>query len=105
MPTKEGKLTQEDRDKANKWLTERGALTACEACKKQAWKGSPNLVMAPAYVPGGALVPPIVYPAVMLICTNCGFLRMHSAVVMGILPPDDEKQSSGKRNLEATHGV
>lgn len=96
MPDKDGKLTDEDRNKVIAWLGQYppalGANSPCPICGSTTWMIGEYLVQPITLGPnitiqlGGPS-----YPQVMLISVPCGYTRFINAVIMGILQPDKEK--------------
>ena len=45
------------------------------------------------------------YPAVVLLCTNCAYVRMHSAVLMGLIQTKPENEPKAEEpKAEVSHG-
>jgi predicted RNA-binding Zn-ribbon protein involved in translation (DUF1610 family) len=57
-------------------LEQAGAKLDCPSCGGQDWSRNPDPVALPTMVPDGNLLPAA--PAYMLVCTKCGFVRLHS---------------------------
>ena len=91
MPDADGKLTQEDREKIAKYLDERKAQLTCPSCGTGKWSLQSHIGTIPATL---KLLQPgvITYPVVILICTSCAFMRMHSAVLMGLVAKRKEEE-------------
>jgi hypothetical protein len=53
-----------------------GAKLACPSGDKPDWSRDPDPVVLPSMRAEGELIPAT--PAYMLICCNCGFVRLHS---------------------------
>ncbi len=88
MPDKDGKLTSDETEKIKKWLDEHLATNACPACGFNEWGIGEQLALAPTFNPGGIFVIGAGYPAVVVFCARCSFFRMHSAMLIGVVPPD-----------------
>src|SRR5687767_2892513 len=92
-------LTLEDRKRAFAWLAKQGASTACPSCGTSEWSLGRKFVELPVMTPVGQAS--AVYPAVMFVCTNCAFMRLHSAHAMGLTDPDID----GWKREEAADGA
>jgi len=102
MPDDQDRLTDQEKQQAEEWVKEQGGRP-CPACGRNQWMILPHILDFRPYRGRGAFVigggPS--YPAVTLICTNCGNFRFHSAVVMGLLKPEEkESQEGGKENVK-----
>jgi len=100
MPDKDGKLTQEEKDRVAAWLTAKAVGDQrCPIC------GDPNWII------GDHIVQPITigannslqlggvgYPNVLVISQRCGYTRFVNAVIIGIAKTrkDEEKEKDGK---------
>ncbi|MBX9598900.1 MAG: hypothetical protein K2X04_10045 [Burkholderiales bacterium] len=79
-------LSQEEKDKIAKTLSDKHALLPCPRC------GNNNFSLADGYINsplqynlnGFALGGPSI-PAAVVICTNCGFISQHALGVIGAL--------------------
>jgi hypothetical protein len=88
------KLTREERAKAEQWLTERQAVLPCPSCGTTSWAVGDSLVLVPMYQTGGPIIIGAGFPAVLMVCNRCGFFRMHSAILIGLVPPDPETEGA-----------
>ena len=72
-------------DEFNEWLTEHSwELPQCPVSKTSNWQLAPNLVEFRQYHGGSMVVIGTkVYPAAMVICTDCGYTMFFNAVVAG----------------------
>ncbi len=66
-------------------------LSPCPACGTNDWKLDQEIYEMPLY-PGSATAFATPrqgrYPIVMVNCSNCGFLRTFSAIMLGLVKPD-----------------
>jgi hypothetical protein len=95
MPDKDGILSAEEMQSARKWLEQRGVHN-CPSCEHPNWIIAERLAFAHTYNPNGPIVIGAGYPAVMVVCRLCAYYRMHSAVIMGIVPSSMAAQDGGK---------
>ena len=72
-------------------LKERGAKASCEICDQNNWAvtDQPGSVIIEDKS-GSWTVPPPRIPAAVLICNNCGNIRLHAMGVMGKMETDEE---------------
>ena len=71
------------------WLRRQGhtdKITAksCPKCSKGAWSIT-DIVAAAGVTDGSMVVGGSGYPALIVICNNCGYMENYSAVVMGLM--------------------
>jgi len=73
-----------DRDFVAQWLAEHWKDRICPACQQNNWGMLEELVQLPV----GPRVPvaPQEYPCVLITCRSCGYMRLFSAMRMGIVP-------------------
>ena len=90
MPDENGKLSQEERDAANKWIRER-VKSPCAACGHAYWAVGSYVVSLSADTKN-FLGTKKHYPALVTVCAECGHFRLHSAVLAGIIERDKDKQ-------------
>lgn len=100
-----GKLSAGDRDAVAKYLERKKANPICPSCGTERWEIGAHLLEMGVYT-GSATqaLPRFVFPAVVLVCANCSYLRFHSAVLMGIVEPDkqeDRDRAVGAGKAEA----
>jgi hypothetical protein len=85
-------LTSAELEKAKAWLEQRQAQQPCPICTNPEWSLSNHFGFAPLYSiwPGGTGQVHVAagYPAIVVICKRCGFLRMHNAIMMGLVEAD-----------------
>jgi hypothetical protein len=79
-------LDDQQRDSIQAWMASKSPSPICPSC------GQPGPyvagdVIAPFIIggPGGEVVMGVTVPMVPIICTHCAFVRLYSAVVMGIV--------------------
>lgn len=99
MPDSEGKLSPDEVLMIQHWMTEKQATTPCPLCGNRTWAISDRLVFTPLYgartvLLGGG------FPAVLIFCNRCAFMRWHSAVAIGLVPGEE----SPATKQEAKHG-
>jgi hypothetical protein len=92
MADKDGKLSKSDRDAVARFLDQKKAQPECPSCGTKQWEIASHLVEMGAYVGNAPRPQKIVLPAVVLMCTNCAFMRLHSAVLAGIVEPDKPEE-------------
>ena len=100
MPDDKDRLTDQEQQKATEWIKQQ-ADRPCPACGRNEWIILPHLLDFRAYR-GGAFVVGggTSYPAIGLICNNCGNFRFHNAIIMGILKPEEkEGQDNVRENV------
>lgn len=74
-----------EKDKAVRWLNEKGATRACIACGHNRLELADHVAylttMLPGFFGGGAN-----FPLLVLACERCSNFRFHSAINAGIIP-------------------
>jgi len=91
------KLSAEEMEKVTAWLFEHHAAQPCPACLHPQWTVGDLLVLSQTFNRHGPLPLGVGYPAVVIFCNRCGFMRFHSAYAMGLMPPTSaEKPEEGK---------
>src|SRR5688572_7582885 len=100
---KDGKLSEEDKQKIAAWLEERWpqANQHCPVCNDSTWIVADHVVMPLTVGPGGWKPGRPGYPQVMLISMNCAYTRFFNAALMGIKieaeqPPEAPVQEQKK---------
>ena len=78
-------LSEEDRRAISAWMKEqwRGEK-GCPVSGKANWAFGEDLVELRPYAGGGLIMGGSVYPAVMVICRDCGYTRMFNAMLMDL---------------------
>ena len=94
MPDAQGKLSQEEKDRAIKWLGERAKPPPCPFCGSGNWTLAEHTVNVPIYTPNTMMLGGPSYPCVMLVSEPCGHSVLFNAVVMGVIanPPPEKKK-------------
>lgn len=69
------------------YFTKVGAADACPVCRTANWTipSLPHDGTVGLFTPrpdGGYLMPGGVIPTIVVACTNCGFIRLHSAAIL-----------------------
>ena len=98
MPDDQGKLSEEEIATAEEWIGERAKLP-CTACGKTAW-GLGHYVVTLSANAKNFLGTKQHYPALAVICANCAHIRLHSAILAGIVTKDKD----GPEKKEAKDG-
>ena len=91
MPEEDKKLTKAELGKIKAWLQEKGASGPCPICQNRNWSVLDVVVMAHQFVKKGVSFGGI--PCVAVFCTRCSFLRFHSAILIGVVEPAEQKES------------
>jgi hypothetical protein len=95
MPdSKTGRMSSEELENVKRWMTRKGALQSCPICAVNEWSIGEVLTLAQGLIPGGPVQLGTGYPAVVLFCTNCAFMRWHNAYAVGVIPPATQTQLS-----------
>ena len=103
MPEKDGKLTQEEKDKAREWLMGKDPKK-CEVCGTNTWSLSDYLYTPMSLTQGlGVSLGNSVTPLITLTCANCSNTRFFNALVMEIVPPNQQesKEQEGGEKQDA----
>lgn len=66
-------------------LSQKGASPACSSCGKNSWGIVPKVVAITISEDHGFTVPPPHIPVAAMICNHCGFVRIHSLIVLDLL--------------------
>jgi ribosomal protein L37E len=75
-------------------LSEKKTNPACISCGSNSWAVIPKIVTITLSEGDGFIMPPPNVPATALICTHCGFIRLHSLIALGLMEPFKEKEVS-----------
>jgi ribosomal protein L32 len=106
MPDQHGKLTDEEAKKATAWLNAHTKLHGCPSCGSNRWTLAPHLVNLMTYAGRAIVIGGPTYPAILLVCNECGHFRLHSAIVAGVLPrPELPKKQQEENAEEANSGA
>ena len=98
MNNEDGKLDADDHKRVEAWLNEKGAFKPCPACGNETWTLFNYVLSGSTFAPGHIFVPDVSYPMVALSCKRCAYVRLHSAVVIGVVPRAIDTTEGSKRN-------
>ena len=98
MPDDQGKLSEEESAAAREWIGERAKLP-CAVCGDTRW-GVGEYVVTLSANAKNFLGTKRQYPALVVICVNCAHIRLHSALLAGIV----KKDKDGPEKKEANDG-
>ena len=94
-PADDKELTQEQRDKVARWVTEKWGPNGnpCPICKHTTWFVGQHLVSPLTISPGGgiSLSGGPTYPFAQLCCQNCGNTQFLNAVMFGLVKSSETK--------------
>lgn len=96
MPDKQGKLTQDEKQRIVQWLATTGKDPHCPHCGGTTWTLVEHALHTPIYRGGDLLVGGPAYPLIGVYCGTCGCLRFHSAVLAGIFPPASDLKEANR---------
>ena len=85
MPDKAGKLTEEEKEKAQKWLKDNWKSWSCPYSGHTVWEIGETLAQAMAFTGGGLSVGAPVYPFIVVTCSGCGNTVFINAIKAGIV--------------------
>lgn len=89
-----GTLTQDDKTKVAKFLTERGSTKPCPMCGHENFLIGDHMVVDNGFMKDGSFaVGGNAFPMVVLFCKNCAFVRMHSAIAVGLFANPEEAKN------------
>jgi hypothetical protein len=63
-------------------LDRKGAVHKCEACGKDKWVISQNMMLLQTLQPGGGILPGQGVEVVPVFCNNCGLIRLHATTIL-----------------------
>jgi hypothetical protein len=63
-------------------LDRKGAVHKCEACGKDKWVISQNMMLLQTLQPGGAILPGHGVEVVPVFCNHCGLIRLHATTIL-----------------------
>lgn len=86
-------LDQEQQNKVNSWMTQKGVNPSCPACRRMGQWSLGDIIVSPPMEGGNINFSGSLIPMVQLICNNCGFIMLFGAAPMGILKEGDIKKS------------
>jgi hypothetical protein len=102
-----GKLTEQDKKRVIKYLTERGfhLRSICPVCASQEWFIGDHLVMPPVLTPNvGLSIGGPGYPLAMVISKGCGYTLFINAVILGLMPSPQDEQRAFEEGFKGTKG-
>ncbi len=80
-------LDPDQLQKVHEWLQKKCALMVCPCCNSTSWGVGELGTMLPIQdnniLFGGKCT-----PALPILCQNCGFIRLFSAIMIGLIPGD-----------------
>lgn len=103
MPTKDGRLTKDERQRLVDWLNQKWTHRTCTSCGTHEWDLMDQLTMMPVYMQrtepeiGRAVV------CVSAICQNCARMEFFNALVMnvvGVTRQDNFVSAEGESDAE-----
>ena len=101
MPERSGKLSQEEQDKAIKWIADHWTTKSpCPVCGTHGWTLMDHVVHMPAYQPGLSvvnLVKVTVYPQLLLQCNTCAYTMAFSAIRAGVVVSNEKSVEPEKK--------
>ncbi len=77
-------LDQNQIDKANAWFSGKKVRNLCESCGGQQWSLG-EVINGTIYAGGNLVVGGPSVPMLQMACGNCGYIRLYSAVLMGLV--------------------
>ena len=86
-PTVLARLTNDDRKRVLQWISEKAPLIGkCPTCSQRNWGLLEHFVQHQIFYPDGniRIGGGVAYPAVALICGNCGNTQLINAVMMNL---------------------
>ena len=81
-----------DNDAIGKKLESLGASPICPYCGKSKWTLPPEAALIPQWT---NVFPAPGVPATVLICVNCGNIRMHALGILNMLPSEPKEGQNG----------
>jgi len=77
-------LTPDQMDQIQSWMEEKNVDPTCPACSNSSWVTS-EMIAPPVRARTKPSEDGLQVPMVQLTCNNCGYVRLFSAVKMGLL--------------------
>jgi hypothetical protein len=90
----EHSLSDEQKDKALKWLEEKWPEKnhPCEVCSNKKWQILKVIIASRPYLPNGRTTAEEIIPHFVIMCKNCGNTKYFNAILSGLV----EEQGEGK---------
>ena len=79
-------LSDQHREKIKAWLATQQVVTNCPMCADIAWMFTDFLWGVTAGAEGQPQISQAADPMLQAVCTTCGYVRLHSARVMALVP-------------------
>ena len=94
MPDEYGKLSDQEFATAKEWLTKR-IKGPCSACGNRSWTLAKHVMSMRTEVKNFLGETPY-FPALLMICNNCGYFRFHGARRAGIKRYDNNPEKEAE---------
>ena len=94
MPDSEGKLTGEERQIIVEWFKNKTGKDACPSCLSTAWALMDYLIDLRVYLGVNSVFGGPTFPAVSLVCQECGYFRFYSAILIGVVVQEDREEEN-----------
>jgi hypothetical protein len=88
MPNEKGELTSGEKQSVINFMTAQGVNKPCPFCGNPQWFVADFLVFAPVFMRERVFGFGTGFPAAVVVCNRCGFLRFHSALKIGLVVKD-----------------
>ncbi len=79
------RLTPAEKDMIGDWVASKCTNHDCPVCGQNAWAVGDYLIQNGTYIAGTSRVGRASYPAAMLMCSNCAYLRTFMAAPIGLV--------------------
>jgi hypothetical protein len=89
MPRNDGRLTEEELAKLQKWFKEKWNKPTCPACQSSSWTLDSHCGLMPVHTPKKVLLGGPSYLFVPVICDVCCFSMLFNLPKMGIFDLND----------------
>jgi len=93
MPDNFGKLSTEEREQAKKWIDKQAPDLVCPVCGKGTWMLGDHVIGLTPYSMG-LIFGGTSYPAILVVCGECGLFRLFSAVMAGVVQSTTEQDAA-----------
>jgi predicted nucleic-acid-binding Zn-ribbon protein len=97
MPDNQGRLSQEEKRKAQAWLQQNWKNWVCPYSGHRNWELGDIVVQGTPFIGGGLSVGGPVYPLLVITCSGCGNTVFINAIKAGIVAGKVEGASDGKQ--------